>query len=110
MARLALQRGGIAIDNPLGWWDSLSDETVEFWSAYWRVEPWGTPWHRHAGLMQMLDVIYSACLGWFSGGKSRYEPQRFGRWMPTDWQDMSSEQVGEDITKQLDNLRNSVCK
>ena len=56
MGRLALQRGGTAIDDPNGWFNSLPDSTVEFWQAFYRHEPFGGEWQRNAKLCQMVHL------------------------------------------------------
>lgn len=58
--RLALARGGEAIDDPVAWFDSLSDETFQLWLTHWTVEPWGgMEWERHAEQMEVLEQIMS---------------------------------------------------
>lgn len=57
VGRLALKRGGEAIDNPLEWFDELPGQTVEFWKVFYKLEPFGGEWHRHARVCQMLDRV-----------------------------------------------------
>jgi hypothetical protein len=82
---LALQRGGVAIDSPLEWWDSLSDESVEFWQAYWQVEPWGCEWERHSHTMSMLDVLYAATINPHLKKRDFVKPRAPIDFMPADY-------------------------
>jgi len=82
---LALAHGGEAISDPYSWWDSLSDEAVEFWQAYWRVEPWGFEFERHAEQMRALDYIYAALVNQHMEKGKEYKPPDFVSHMPDDF-------------------------
>jgi hypothetical protein len=97
MGRLALERGGEAIDNPFAWWDSLPDGVVEFWQAYYRVEPFGGQWHRHATTCMMLDRL---ALRFSAERNERIQP--FASWMPADWVELGQKTEQVPISKQLD--------
>lgn len=80
--RLCLQLG---IDDPEAWLAKTPRRVVNTWMAYWRLEPWGLPWHRHAGWMVKLDQILEVMLNWASGGKSQYKASPYAHWMPADY-------------------------
>ena len=82
---MALQRGGVAVDDPLAWWDSLPDDVVEFWRAYWQVEPWGCEWERHSYLMSLLDVHYAATINPHLDKRHRVKPRAPQDFMPVDF-------------------------
>lgn len=82
---MALARGGDAIDEPFEWWDSLSEESVQFWAAYWRVEPWGREWERHGEVMSTLDHIYAATVNQFAEEGKSYKPLNAEAFMPDDY-------------------------
>lgn len=98
MGRLALQRGGEAIDNPVEWWDNLPDSVVEFWQAYYRIEPFGGEWHRNAKVCQMLHLTAMR----FAAGKAE-KLMPIGDFMPADWVELSQAETMP-ISKQLDAL------
>lgn len=77
--RVCLELG---IDDPERWLHETPKRVVDLWQAYWRLEPWGLPWHRHATWMQMLDRIYGAIVTWFGG---KHESTDFADFMPADW-------------------------
>jgi len=73
------------VDEPFAWWDSLSEETVAFWSAYWRVEPWGREWEMHGDMMSTLDHIYAATVNQFAEEGKAYKPFHSDAFMPDDY-------------------------
>jgi len=82
---LALCRGGVAVDEPYAWWDSLSDEAVEFWEAFWRIEPWGGDWERHGEIMSTLDHLYAVTANQFAEEGKGYKPLQADAFMPADY-------------------------
>lgn len=82
---MALAHGGEAIAEPYQWWDSLSNEAVEFWQAYWRVEPWGFEFERHAEQMQALNYIYAALVNQHLEKGKEYKPPELTSHMPDDF-------------------------
>lgn len=56
--RLALQRGGEAIDDPLSWMSTLSKESIDWWEAYYSVEPFGDHQKEQAEATAMLYRIW----------------------------------------------------
>lgn len=80
--RVCLELG---IDDPELWLHTRPKRVVNTWAAYWRVEPWGMPWHRHAQWMLGLDHLLEVLLAWASGGKAKYRARRYRDWMPPDW-------------------------
>lgn len=77
----------LGIDDPERWLAERPKRIVHTWAAYWRLEPWGLPWHRHAMFMQMLDRIFGLLVGWATGGKVKHDMERFEHWMPSDYDD-----------------------
>ena len=65
----------LGIDDPAKWLDETPRETVELWAAYWRLEPWGMPWHRHAVNCMLQDASE--------------KPRRFKDWMPVDFENVA---------------------
>lgn len=103
---MALQRGGDAIDDPRAWYDSLPDEVVSLWDAYWQLEPWGCDWLRHAEQMVMLDHIYALVA---NRGLSRdqrhlaYKPRRRKAFMPADYAgETPARRTTKSVGKQLE--------
>lgn len=73
------------MDHPYTWWDSLSDEAVDFWKAYWRVEPWGCEWERHAVQVSSLEHIFAAIINQHVEKGKEYKPGPFASHMPPDY-------------------------
>ena len=92
------------MDEPLAWWDSLSDETVAFWSAYWRVEPWGCEWERHSELMSTLDHIYGATVNQFAKEGEAYKPFASEAFMPDDFLRDKKRKKKVDFSQQFNNF------
>lgn len=97
--RLALQRGGKAIDNPVEWFDSLPEGVIEFWQAFYRHEPFGGEWHRHAEQCQMLHAIAMR----FSSGDGEKLLQQ-ADFMPADFINLQR-QRRVPITEQLNAVK-----
>jgi hypothetical protein len=92
LGRLALMRGGEAVDDPLAWYDTLSDEAVRFWDAYWRHEPWGGHWEQHAQSCQLFSAA----------NKATDSPvPELAEFMPQDWERPKPEAEAAPIEKQL---------
>ena len=93
----------LGIDDPEKWLATKPKRVVNLWAAYWRLEPWGLEWHRHASMMSVLYMLCTniACM---FGGKSDSKAYRFRDWMPSDWQDDSPQTPNSKltITQQLD--------
>jgi len=99
----------LGIDDPEKWLANAPERVLRTWWAYWQIEPWGLPWHRHAAYMSLLDAMYAVCLKWFSGGKSKYKPREFRDWMPGDWvTDSQPREKPDSIFDQLDEFRKRV--
>lgn len=98
---MALQRGGTAIDDPMAWWDSLSDEVVEFWETMWQIEPWGSEWERHSHQMSILDCIYAATINPNLDRRNRVKPRPPMDFMPPDYY-IEPTTKKNDIVAQLD--------
>ena len=59
--------------------------------------------------MSLLDAIYTICVKWFTGGKSKYEGHQFGHWMPSDFDDGEPQKKkAVSIVDQLDEFRKRV--
>jgi hypothetical protein len=100
---LALQRGGEAIDDPRAWLDSLPDDVVRLWDAYWQLEPWGGDWARHADLMVLMDHIYALVANKGLGRESRhlaYKPRGRRSFMPMDYAGESPKRTSRKSTAQ----------
>lgn len=93
--RLCLELG---IDDPEAWLASKPRRVMNTWEAYWRLEPWGMPWHRHAAWMCKLDQIVQLMIKWATGGKTDYKMAKYEDWMPGDY-------VGEVKRRRKSNLR-----
>ena len=103
---MALARGGEAVDDPKGWFDSLSDETVAFWDAFSRVDPFGGEWHRHADLMQVVELMMARMINHGLGKENahlRYEPRGRKDFMPGDYQgdEPKPKTTKKDLNEQL---------
>ena len=99
--RLALQRGGVAIDDPAGWFDSLPQATITFWQAFYRHEPFGGEWQRNAKLCQMMHA--AAMRIGTSDSETLMQEADF---MPADFIDLSSTGANRvSITEQLEAVR-----
>ena len=101
----------LGIDDPEMWLATKPKRVVALWEAYWRLEPWGLPWHRAAGSVMKLDQILEVILSWATGGKSKYKARQFKHWMPGDWAD-SSERPEKRMTlkEQLDIVAKAYSK
>lgn len=80
-----MERGGEAVDDPLAWWDSLSDETVQFWESFWSVEPWGTQWERHAEQMSLMELLFAAQVNPNLEKEKHFKPSPPVAFMPPDY-------------------------
>jgi len=60
IAQLALKRGGKAIDNPRDWYDSLPQETIDYWQAVYDVSPFGDEWRQTAQISHLLWKVFSS--------------------------------------------------
>lgn len=59
--------------------------------------------------MSLLDAVYTICVKWFTGGKSKYEGHEFGHWMPQDWDESGPKtKHSVSIVDQLDEFRKRV--
>lgn len=81
LARLAMARGGHAVDEPLRWWDTLGEETVRFWQEFDADAGVDCTWERHATQMATLDAIYSAIVNQYAN--QPYKPRPASEFMPT---------------------------
>lgn len=79
---MALRRGGEAVDEPYKWWDSLSEEAIQFWHAYWQVEPFGAEWEQVAMVSAMLDAVYAATLNPNVEKADRHKPRGLEDFLP----------------------------
>lgn len=105
MGRLALQRGGEAVDDPYGWWDSLEDDAVAFWEAYWQVEPWGGDWERSAMVCAMVDQLFAATINPNLKKHDRHTPRQLSEFLPVgSYSPKQKTKASRDLAKKLDDF------
>jgi hypothetical protein len=91
----------LGIDDPEKWLANADKRVVKTWEAYWRLEPWGQPWHRHASMMMMLNAIYAMVVSWI-GGDAKKCQRKFADWMPGDWVQDVEKAESVDLVGKLD--------
>lgn len=72
----------LGIDDPEQWLHEASSRKLAFWEAFFKVEPFGCEWERHAiqsTLLSCLMVTVAAT----AGGKGK--PQKLEDFMPGSW-------------------------
>jgi len=96
----------LGIDDPEKWLANAPKRVIRTWDAYWQLEPWGQPWHRHAASMMMLAAIHRMLMT----GEQKHKPASFADWMPAGWsEDPAPEQAG-DVIENLDNFVRAVSR
>jgi hypothetical protein len=108
---LALQRGGEAVDDPMAWLDSLPDDVLTLWDAYYRLEPWGGEYHRHAAEMEVLETILAYVVNRHVTEKSKvYKPRSRADFMPAGYagerpKKKPKQTIGAQVAAMADNLK-----
>ena len=72
----------LGIDDPEQWLHEASSRKVAFWEAFFRVEPFGCDWERHAVQSTLLSCLMSTVAA-TAGGKAK--PQKIEDFMPGVW-------------------------
>lgn len=78
--------------SPREWLDSVSEEDLQRWRAFDRVEPIGRSYEQTAMLCMQMDYLMSIVS---AGHGGKYKPAKFKDWMPSDW----IEPIGVDESK-----------
>lgn len=74
--RLCLELG---IDDPEQWLEDTPKRIVDFWENYYRVEPFGLPWHQTAQTAELLEWIYTMFV---ARAGQKHDPRKFRDFMP----------------------------
>ena len=85
---MALKRGGEAVDDPRAWWDSLPSDVVTLWDAFYRLEPWGGEYQRHAAECELLESIFAKLINRDIPKDRRdliYKPRQRRQFFPGDY-------------------------
>lgn len=69
----------LGIDDPEQWLENVPKRVLDFWDAYYKIEPFGIESHQAATICQMLDWIYTAVLA--KNGVQR-DPLSYHDYMP----------------------------
>ena len=83
--RLCLELG---IDDPRRWLNSVDDELVDLWEAYYRMEPFGNSWLQTAVVCQTQSVT-SSYVAASCGAKVK--PTEWKHFMPTTFKQPKSD-------------------
>jgi hypothetical protein len=75
----------LGIDDPERWLANADPRVVRTWMAYWQLEPWGMPWHKHASMMMFLQAMCSTIVGMWASKASKAPKPEMQDWMPSDW-------------------------
>jgi hypothetical protein len=49
----------LGIDDPRAWLDATPDDVVGLWDAFYRLEPWGGEYQRHADQMEIAEAAFA---------------------------------------------------
>jgi len=72
----------LGVDDPEAWLDRAPQRVVAVWRAFYRLEPWGNDYQRHAVEASLLSRI-NATIGASFGAKLK--PLSFADLMPQEW-------------------------
>ena len=76
----------MAVDDPRAWFDSLPDDVVALWDAYYRIEPFGNDYHRHAEMCEILEHIYAVVVNrGMSSRANMIRPRKRRVFFPPDY-------------------------
>lgn len=79
------------------WFDSLPHDVVTLWDAYYRLEPWGGEYQRHAAECELLESIFAKLINRDIPKDRRdliYKPRKRRQFFPPDY-------AGETLVKKL---------
>jgi len=82
----------LGIDDPEAWLDRAPQRVVAIWRAFYRLEPWGNDYQRHAVEASLLSRI-NATIGASFGAKLK--PLSFADLMPQEWDRTEAIEVNE---------------
>lgn len=72
----------LGIDDPEQWLHEASKRKVDFWEAFFRVEPFGCDWERSAIQSTLISCLMMTVAA-TAGGKGK--PQKLEDFMPQVW-------------------------
>ena len=72
----------LGIDDPVRWLDRTRPETLALWEAYYRYEPFGDEWLKHAQQCSVISNVTSMVAA-SVGVKSK--PPALSTFMPESW-------------------------
>lgn len=101
--RLCLAIGN---DDPEAWLESASERQLLIWKAFYRLEPWGMEFHRHATLSTLISGLVSMIAA--SNGQ-KLDVRDFAEFMPSDWIDPAKKPSPKKRKKKLASTLNMLA-
>ncbi len=71
----------LGIDDPIHWMNNVDRSVLDWWIAYYRVEPFGSDWSQTATIAERLGHIADTMDSYFGG---EVTPRRFNDYLPAD--------------------------
>lgn len=86
----------MGIDDPEQWLEDAPKRIVDLWEEYWKLEPWGLPWHQSAQTNMLLDWILTYQVS-VNGG--RRQSRSFTDFMPIGYSESTTEPASNLLDK-----------
>jgi hypothetical protein len=78
----------LGIDDPRSWLDATPDDVVSLWDAFYRLEPWGGDYQRHADQMEIAEAAFAIQANTAipkNRRDLRFKPRQRKRFFPADY-------------------------